>query len=138
MIESLKKLCIKHKAIIKYGIFGALTTIINIVTYVVCYTYLGISNVVSNVIAWIIACSFAFITNKIWVFESKSMYPRTVIYEVVTFFGCRLATGLMDLVIMYVAVDVHAWNSSLMKCISNIIVIVANYVASRMVIFKKK
>ena len=73
MIESLKKLCIKHKAIIKYGIFGALTTIINIVTYVVCYTYLGISNVVSNVIAWIIACSFAFITNKIWVFESKSM-----------------------------------------------------------------
>lgn len=111
---------------------------INIVTYAVCYNGIGISNVVSNIIAWILACSFAFVTNKLWVFDSKSMEAKTVIYEVITFFGCRLATGVLDLAIMYVSVDLLAWNSTLMKCISNVIVIIANYVASKLVIFKKK
>ena len=138
MIDAIKKLCIKYKSLISYAFFGVLTTAINIVTYAVCYNKIGISNVVSNVIAWILACSFAFVTNKLWVFESKSVEIKVVIYELITFFGCRLATGLLDLAIMYVSVDILAWNSTLMKCISNVIVIIANYVASKLVIFKKK
>ena len=138
MIDTIKKLCIKYKSLISYAFFGVLTTAINIVTYAVCYNKIGISNVVSNVIAWILACSFAFVTNKLWVFESKSVEIKVVIYELITFFGCRLATGLLDLAIMYVSVDILAWNSTLMKCISNVIVIIANYVASKLVIFKKK
>ena len=138
MIDAIKKLCIKYKSLISYAFFGVLTTAINIVTYAVCYNKIGISNVVSNVIAWILACSFAFVTNKLWVFESKSVEIKVVIYELITFFSCRLATGLLDLAIMYVSVDILAWNSTLMKCISNVIVIIANYVASKLVIFKKK
>ena len=138
MIDTIKKLCIKYKSLISYAFFGVLTTAINIVTYAVCYNKIGISNVVSNVIAWILACSFAFVTNKLWVFESKSVEIKVVIYELITFFSCRLATGLLDLAIMYVSVDILAWNSTLMKCISNVIVIIANYVASKLVIFKKK
>ncbi len=138
MIDTLKSLCVKYKALINYGVFGVLTTAINIVSYTVCYKYIGISNVASNIVAWVVACSFAFVTNKLWVFESKSIEIKVVIYELMTFFGCRLATGLLDLVIMYISVDLLAWNSTLMKCISNVIVIITNYIASKLVIFKKK
>lgn len=138
MIDTLKSLCVKYKSLINYGVFGVLTTVINIVSYTVCYKYIGISNVASNIVAWVAACSFAFVTNKLWVFESKSIEIKVVIYELMAFFGCRLATGLLDLVIMYISVDLLTWNSTLMKCISNVIVIITNYIASKLVIFKKK
>lgn len=138
MTENIKKLAIKYKSLISYGIFGVLTTVINIVVYALCYEQLGISNVVSNVIAWIASVIFAYVTNKIWVFESRSTEPRILVKEIISFFGCRLATGVMDLAIMYVTVDRLAFHSTLMKCISNVIVIVANYVASKLVIFNHK
>lgn len=128
----------KYRSLISYGVFGVLTTVINIAVYALCYQKLGISNVISNIVAWTIAVLFAFITNKLWVFESKSMELTVLVREAVSFFGCRLATGVLDLAIMYVTVDRLALNSTLMKCISNIIVIVVNYVASKLVIFKQK
>lgn len=128
----------KYRELLLYGIFGVLTTLINIVVYSLCYHQLGISNVASNVVAWILSVLFAFVTNKIWVFDSKSMEVSVLFKEAVSFFGCRLATGLLDLAIMYVTVDVMAWNSTLMKCISNVIVIVVNYIASKLVIFAHK
>lgn len=133
----IKTLLTKYKSLITYGIFGMLTTLINIGIYSACYERVGINNVVSNVIAWIVAVLFAFVTNKIWVFESKSLAPAVLFAEAVSFFGCRLATGILDVVIMYVTVDRLAWNSTAMKCISNVLVIIVNYVASKFVIFKK-
>lgn len=137
-MEKVIELVRKYKELLMYGIFGVLTTVINIVTYTILYNQLGVSNVVSNVIAWILSVLFAYVTNKIWVFESKSVELKVLLYEMGAFFGCRLATGLLDLAIMYVTVDVLALNSTLMKCISNVIVIVANYIFSKLVIFKKK
>lgn len=128
----------KYKELITYGIFGVLTTVINIVVYTVSYNYLGISNVVSNVIAWILSVLFAYVTNKIWVFESKSTQLEVLIREMTAFFGCRLATGVLDIAIMYVTVDGMALNSTLMKCASNVLVIIANYVFSKLIIFRKK
>lgn len=128
----------KYRELLLYGIFGVLTTLINIVVYSLCYERLGISNVASNVTAWILSVLFAFVTNKIWVFDSKSTELSVLLREAASFFGCRLATGLLDLAIMYVTVDVMAWNSMLMKCISNVIVIVVNYIASKLVIFAHK
>ena len=137
-MEKIKELWIKYRALINYGIFGVLTTIINIGAYSICYERLGISNVVSNIIAWVLAVTVAYITNKLWVFDSKSLELSVLLREVVSFFGCRLATGVIDLAIMYVAVDRMDLNSTLMKCISNVIVIITNYVASKLLIFKKK
>ena len=137
-MEKIKELLIKYKSLISYGIFGVLTTVINIASYALCYNKLGISNVVSNIIAWVLAVLFAFVTNKLWVFDSKSTELKVVLYEIATFFGCRLATGLLDLAIMYVSVDLMHANSTIMKCISNVIVIIVNYIASKLVIFKKK
>lgn len=138
MMEKLRILVKKYKSLISYGIFGVLTTMINICVYQLFYEQIGWSNVGSNVVAWILSVLFAFVTNKIWVFESKSLEIKVLLFEIVSFFGCRLATGVLDLAIMYVAVDKLSFNSLAMKCISNVIVIIANYVASKLIIFNKK
>ena len=127
----------KYKCFLMYGIFGVLTTIVNVVIYYVCYIVLTVPNVFSTVVAWIVAVGFAFITNKIWVFESTSFEVKIFSYEIVTFFGSRIVTGIIDLLFMIVSVDYLGWNSSICKLISNGIVIVENYVASRLLIFRK-
>lgn len=132
------KLMKKYRSLIAYGIFGVLSTIVNIGTYYLCYDVNDMSNVLSNVLAWIAAVLFAFVTNKLWVFESKSLAPKVVFYEFTTFMGCRTATGAMDLAIMYVCVDVMCWPAMVMKMISNILVILLNYIFSKLIIFKKK
>ena len=136
-MELLKKTIIKYKSFISYAVFGGLTTIVNIVTYNLCYYQVGISNTFSNVIAWILAVTFAYYTNKIWVFESKSWKWDVLRREVAAFVSCRLATGILDIVIMYICVDIMQWHAMLMKIISNILVIILNYVFSKLVIFKR-
>lgn len=138
MRARIKALWTRYQAVISYGIFGVATTVINIVVYAVAYHYLAISNVVSNIIAWILSVLFAFVTNKLLVFHSKSLDGKVLFFEAVTFFGCRLATGAMDLAIMYVTVDILGINNMLMKCLSNLMVIIINYVASKWIIFKSK
>jgi putative flippase GtrA len=128
----------KYKSLFSYGIFGVLTTGVNLITYNLCYYQMGIGNTASNIIAWIFAVAFAYFTNKLWVFESKSWAWSVLKHEVPTFVSCRLATGIMDIVIMLICVDVMGWHAMIMKIISNVLVIILNYIFSKMVIFKKK
>ena len=123
---------------ILYGIFGVLTTVINIVSYSLLFEVFGISNVVSNIIAWILSVLFAFITNKLWVFDSKSLEFKLFLKELGNFTVCRLATGVLDLGIMFVGVDLLKGPAIILKVISNIIVIILNYVMSKLFVFKKK
>lgn len=134
IIELMKK----YKSFIAYAVFGVFTTIVNIATYNVCYINLEFSNTISNIIAWVLAVTFAYLTNKVWVFDSKSWKWEVLRREVPAFISCRLATGVMDLVIMFVAVDLLGWHAMLMKLLSNILVIILNYVFSKLVIFKKR
>ena len=138
MMSNIKELIIKYKFIILYGIFGVLTTVINIGVYGVLYSGLGVSNVISNVIAWIISLLFAFITNKLWVFESKSFNFKLFVKELGSFTVCRVATGVLDLGIMFVGVDLLKGPAIILKIASNIIVIILNYVMSKIFVFKKK
>lgn len=138
MINFIVKMIKKHKSFIAYGVFGVLTTIVNIATYNFCYNSVGISNTLSNVAAWILAVTFAYLTNKVWVFESKSWKWEVLKREVPAFISCRLATGVLDIVIMYICVDIIGWHALLMKIVSNVLVIILNYVFSKLVIFKKK
>lgn len=138
MINFIVKMIKKYKSFIAYGIFGVFTTIVNIATYNYCYNSLGISNTLSNIAAWILAVTFAYLTNKTWVFGSKSWKWEILRREVPAFISCRLATGIMDIVIMYICVDIMGWYALLMKIISNVLVIILNYVFSKLVIFKKK
>ena len=123
--------------LIAYVVFGVLTTLINIASYYLAYNIFAINNVTSTIIAWVIAVAFAFITNKLWVFDSKKFNARTLLHEIPAFFVCRLATGVLDVSIMYFAVDLLAWHSLTWKLISNVLVIVMNYLASKFVIFNR-
>lgn len=136
-MEKLKELCRKYRSMILYVVFGVLTTLVNLGVYRLCYYAAGVPNVPSDIIAWLLAVAFAFITNKPLVFESRSFDRKTLAHEIPAFIGARVLTGLLDLLIMYVAVDVMHWNAMIWKLISNIVVIVLNYIASRMVIFRK-
>jgi putative flippase GtrA len=137
MISNLKTLFDAYKQIILYLLFGVCTTVINTICYWLLYEVLTLRNITSTVLAWLAAVIFAFITNKRFVFESKRTNTQERINEIVSFFGCRLLTGILDVVIMAVAVDMLQWNGLLWKLISNIIVTIINYIASKFWIFKK-
>ena len=138
MKNNIKVLLKKYKFIILYGIFGVLTTLINIVSYSLFYSVFGVSNVISNIIAWVLSVLFAFITNKLWVFESKSFEFKLFMAELGNFTLCRLATGVLDLGIMFVGVDLLKGPAIILKVVSNVIVIILNYVMSKVFVFKKK
>ncbi len=133
----IKKLIEKYKDIIPYAFFGVLTTVVNIVSYKALYGVLKIPNVPSTCIALVVSILFAFITNKLWVFNSKSFKREVVLKEAVSFFSARVFTGILDVLIMWIAVDKLNQNADLWKLISNILVIAINYVASKLIIFRK-
>ena len=138
MKDKLKQLYTKYKSIILYMVFGAGTTMVNIVTYYVMYDLLSAPNVPSDIAAWITSVLFAFVTNRWYVFEQTDNSVRRLARDFVSFVGCRLATGVMDVAIMYLSVDVMGWNGLVWKLISNAIVVILNYIASKYFIFKKE
>ena len=128
----------KHQEGMRYLIFGALSTVVNFVSYALLYYIFHISNAVSNILAWVIAATFAYITNKLYVFNSKVNNKKELLKEIVYFYGCRLLTLAIDEGIMIFAVDKLKWNGLLMKVIANIIVIILNFIFSKILIFKKQ
>lgn len=134
----MKEIWMKYKSIFFYLVFGVGTTVVNIASYAFFARICGLNTVVSNILAWILAVLFAYITNKLWVFESKCTKIEEVINEIIKFFSCRLLTGIVDLIIMYVFVDKLSFDDILIKCVSNVIVIILNYVASKIFVFKKE
>lgn len=133
IIEALRK----NKQLLLYLFFGICTTEINIIIYWLLHDALTLSNIVSTILSWLAAVLFAFVTNKVFVFESKRTNTTDRINEVISFFGCRLLTGILDVAIMAFAVDMLQWNGLLWKLISNIIVTIINYIASKYLIFRK-
>ena len=127
-----------NKQLILYLFFGVCTTVINTICYGILYELLLVNNVLRTILAWLAAVIFAFVTNKVFVFESKRNNATEKLSEITSFFGCRILTGILDVVIMAVAVDYLRWNGLLWKLISNIIVTIINYIASKFFIFKDK
>lgn len=134
----MKQLYNKYKEVILYIFFGGCTTLVNIVVYYLCAHPLNMLTTMSTIISWILSVTFAYVTNKIWVFESNVDNKHDLLKEMVSFYGCRLSTGILDLIIMIVFVDILMFNDLIIKILSNILVIVLNYVASKLYIFKKK
>ena len=134
----LKNLLEKYRDMIAYLIFGVLTTVINIVVYWAAAHLLHIPTVPSTVIAWIAAVLGAYLTNRKWVFHSKAVTRQEIVMEGISFYLCRLGTGVLDWLGMYVMVDVLHWNDLIVKIAVNIIVIILNYVASKLIVFRKR
>lgn len=137
-IEKIKMIVIKNKEIFMYLIFGVLTTLVNYVSYLLSTKILDIDYMISTCIAWVLSVLFAYITNKIYVFNSKTSTKKEIASEALSFFGFRLLSGIMDLIFMYIFVDLMHLDDSIMKLVSNIIIIIVNYLFSKIFIFKEK
>ncbi len=128
----------KHYDILSYLFFGVLTTVVNYLVYLPCYNLLGLPAVTSNVIAWAGAVAFAYVTNKPFVFRSHDWSAKTVIPELTKFVGTRLASGAMESGILWITVDLLGQNGNLWKLLTSVLVVVANYIGSKLLVFRKK
>ena len=135
----MKYLYNKHKEKILYLIFGGLTTLLSLITYYLLTINLlnpsiAIELQLANIISWLIGFLFAFFTNRKYVFNSNSKHK---IKEFIKFFLSRITTLLLDMIIMYIFVTLLGFNNLIIKIISQIIVIVSNYLFSKLIVFKK-
>lgn len=124
----------KYQEVLLYLFFGGCTTLVNIVAFALLRIQFDIF--VSNIIAWIVSVFFAFITNRIFVFESKNKGAKALL-ECISFFGCRVLSFVFDMAIIYLMIDILSCNEILSKIVSNIFVIIINYVFSKLLVFKK-
>lgn len=132
----IKKVFDKYKDIIPYAVFGVLTTLVNILAYWIMAHPLNMGVMPSTIVAWVAAVFFAYVTNRKWVFHSEANSTKAIAKEIISFFVCRLATGIVDWGCMFIFVDKLHLNDVIVKTAANVLVIILNYVASKLVIFK--
>ena len=123
------------KELMMYFIFGVLTTVVNFVVYLLFARFLNVNYLISNVLAWFFSVLFAYVTNRIWVFESKS---SNILKEMSLFFGGRIFSGVVDTALMYLLIGILAVGDVISKIIIQVIVVILNYVISKIIVFKDK
>ena len=136
-MKTLKALLEKHWDVVSYLFFGVLTTAVNYIVYLPCYNVLGLTGSLSNAIAWVGAVIFAYLTNKPFVFRSHDWSAKTVIPELTKFVGCRIGSGVLETAIIFLTVDVLSWNGNVMKLATSVLVVVLNYIGSKLLVFRK-
>lgn len=127
----------KNKSVILYIFFGGLTTIVSIGSFAFCNILLSINELISNAISWILAVIFAYITNKIWVFNSNSK-GKTLIREIVAFFSGRITTFGIEEILLFIFVTWLEFNGLVIKTMAQVFVLIANYFISKIFVFTRK
>lgn len=144
MMKALKALYLRYREVISYLFFGGLTTVLNLLAYALFVGMLGLGVTVGNILSWLCAVLFAFVTNKIWVFESKSWKGTDWLREAAAFFTGRIATGLLELFglpfLIWLGLDqpLFGVEGFAAKVIVTIVVIILNYIISKLIVFRKK
>ncbi len=123
---------------IAYLIFGVLTTAVDYVISNGLYYFFGMASIPAQTIAWVAAVVFAFVTNKWWVFNSRTLVPSEVWKEFVAFVACRVATFVINLAALFILVDLLGIEFFICKLLISVVVVVLNYVFSKILIFTKK
>lgn len=124
------------KEMFNYLLFGILTTLVNIVTFAVFNKWLGMDYKLATTIAWVFSVIFAFITNKLFVFQSKCLNVLSVLREFTSFIFFRGLSYLLDIGMMIVLIELLKADSLIAKITANVLVVIFNYFASKYVIFK--
>ena len=138
-MEKIKELYTKYKEIINYLVFGVLATAVNFVTYFITAKIIGIDAVISSGMSWFCSVLFAYITNKIFVFESKANGLKEFLMEISSFFLARILSGVLcDVGTFAIMVKVLYINDIVSKFITQVMVVIMNYILSKLVIFKRK
>lgn len=130
----------KYGEIVRYLIVGVLTTIVSLGAYYCCvFTFLNPKSALqlqlANVLSWIVAVTFAYVMSRIYVFQSKR---KNVLQEIVSFYSSRLLTLFMDMAIMFVMVTLLGINDKIAKLVVQVVVTVANYVFSKIFVFRRE
>lgn len=135
-----KILCLirKHRDIIVYAILGVLTTVVNFIVYFSLIAIFSMPAAASNVIAWAAAVIFAFLTNKPLAFKSYDWSLSVTAAEFIKFVVCRIGSGVVETVFIMITVDMLSLHNGIMKVLISVIVVIANYIASKLFVFKKK
>lgn len=139
-MKKIKELYLKYKEVINYLIFGVLTTVVSLaVYYISVFTFLNPENAIqlqiANILSWIAGVAFAYFTNRKYVFESKE---KNKLKEASKFVLARATTLVMDMLIMWLGVTVLHLNDKIIKLISQVVIIVSNYIFSKVFVFKEK
>lgn len=138
MAEKIKYYVQKYRDVITYLFFGVLTTLVNYIVYLPCHYTLGLSATLSNILAWVVAVAFAYLTNKPFVFGSHDWSFKTVGPELAKFLSCRIGSGVLETLILMVTVDILGWNGAVWKLVTQVLVVILNYVGSKLLVFRKK
>ena len=125
----------KYKALILYGIFGVTTTIINVVSYALMLLS-GINVQVAVVVSWLLAVIVAYLTNRVWVFNSGASTNIELLREFISFMLARLATLIVEMLIIWFGVQLLDQDPIIWKIIDNIVVIILNYVISKLIVWQ--
>ena len=133
----IKKLIETYKEIISYLFFGVCTTVVNFVIYFACTKLLDMNYLLANALSWAGAVAFAYVTNRVFVFKSKNRGIRAIFKEITAFVGCRVLSGAMDMAIMFIGVDLLGISDSVTKFMTQVVVVVLNYIFSKLIIFRK-
>jgi len=139
MVQFIKKILTKYREQIAYLFFGGLTTLISWGLYTLLYYVLFNQslNVLSNIITEIVAITFAYVTNKLFVFRSKTQEKKDFLKEILSFFALRAVSFFVNLGAMWLLVDVLFFEAWICKIVVNVVVIVLNYLFSKLFIFNK-
>ncbi len=127
----------KYKSVLLYIFFGGLTTVISIGSFAVCVGPLRINELIANVISWICAVTFAYATNRVWVFQSCAK-GKEILTEMLSFFSGRLMTLGIEELMLFIFVTLLQLNGLVIKVIAQFVVLVLNYFISKLVVFRKK
>lgn len=126
----------RNKEILLYLFFGGITVVLSVSIYAIQTQCMKISALVANAIAWIICVIFQFFTNKIWVFQNATSSDKTCFRQMIEFTGGRVITLILEEIILAVFITWLSWNSLTVKLVAQIIVIVLNYIISKLVVFR--
>ena len=126
----------KNKEVLLYLFFGGLSFIVSIASYAYFNVVLEINELIANIFSWILAVVFAFVTNKIWVFCSKNDSFFEFFREMFSFFAGRLATLGIEEAILLIFITCLSFPSMTVKVVAQIVVILLNYVISKLFVFK--
>lgn len=137
LLRPLYPLYARHKEVLLYLLFGGLTMVVSMSSYWVCCEPLGMNVLVANAVSWLSAVSFAYVTNRLWVFAQKACGLRGVLGEMGRFFAGRVATLGMEEAILWLFVEQLHCNSMLVKLVAQVLVVLANYVISKLLVFRK-
>ena len=134
--KPLRPLCLRYQEVLSYLFFGVMTTLVNLVIFYPLNQV--ISYLVANVIAWVGAVLFAFFTNKAFVFEDRRWDPKALLFQIGSFLSARLLSLALEEGMLLLFVEALGLNSNIVKLLAQVLVVIVNYIASKLIIFRKK